>query len=157
MCGTPSHDTRPVSRTTWLATAILAALLWSAGCDGNDGAPGPTGPAGPAGPAGPPGDGSQTEGAGLDFEILGVTIGADRKPMVEFTMADENGDPLGIEDLDGDPSFGLAYLQIDPDSGGGRYQSYIVRTATGADWTLDGMTMSPVLATAEQAGTDAGG
>src|SRR3989304_3364473 len=69
----------------------------------------PTGPPGPAGPAGAPAP--TPPGAGLKSTITKVEIGADRKPVVTFTLTDDKGMPLKISDLDGYPSFILTYIK----------------------------------------------
>lgn len=141
--------------------SLLAAALVVAGC--SDGDPGPAGPAGAQGPPGPQGPAGATPPGvdplepGLILTIKSVTIGADLKPVVSFQLTDGAGNPVDFDALDGDPRFGLAHLVVDSASQLTKYQSYVTRTVDGQQYEVNGTTMDPVLASAEQATTDSGG
>jgi len=129
------------------ALGILAGiLLLFAACSGPQGPVGTAGPAGAAGPAGPQGPALIIPGTGLHSEITKVEIGADRKPVVTFVMHDGKGVPLKISDLDGYPSFTLAYIKEDPSSKLTQYVAYTLSDVKGAPYKFEGVTIQPVLA-----------
>ncbi|MGL6223737.1 MAG: OmcA/MtrC family decaheme c-type cytochrome, partial [Steroidobacteraceae bacterium] len=82
--------------------ALLALGAGIAGCSGDDGKNGATGPTGPTGPSGPTGPAGST-GPGLSQSITSggfesivpsidkVTVPTSGKPVVAFTLTDENG------------------------------------------------------------------
>ncbi len=96
-------------------------------------------------------------GDGLELTILSAEVGADRKVVVEFVLEDGEGTPADLSQLDGNPSFVIASIAIDPENGYTRYQSYVLQTVDGEDFVFDGMTMPPALENAEQAAADSDG
>ena len=140
------------TRLSW--KRILVALLafgvvsWSmlvlAACAGPQGPAGPAGPVGPSGPQGAPAP--VIPGTGLKAAISKVEIGADRKPVVTFTITDEKGVPLKISDLDGYPNFTLSYVKEDPTSKLTQYVAYTVQDVKGAAYSVQGKTLQPALA-----------
>ncbi|MDP2731141.1 MAG: OmcA/MtrC family decaheme c-type cytochrome [Dehalococcoidales bacterium] len=124
--------------TFMLLLGLSLGLLLLSACQG------PTGPTGPQGPEGSPAP--IPPGVGLKSTITKVEIGADRKPIVTFTLTDEKGTPLKISDLDGYPSFTLAYIKEDPTSKLTQYVSYTVGDVKGASYTFKGAEIQPVLA-----------
>lgn len=128
-----------------IASALLLALSPMA-CKGSSGSRGPAGPGGGRAPE-----------DGLVIDITSATVDAGNQVVVEFTLTDDQGNPLELRDIDGAPSWVLGWLDVDPVSGRSRYQSYFTATRNGANYTLNGMTMTPALASAEQAVTDSGG
>ncbi|MEW6237440.1 MAG: OmcA/MtrC family decaheme c-type cytochrome [Candidatus Omnitrophota bacterium] len=88
---------------------------------------------------------------GLQIKIEKVTIGADLKPQVAFTLQDNAGAPLALTDISA-PRFILARLDLlDAAKGSARYWSYSKTIAKATD-------PSPFVgATAEQATYDSGG
>lgn len=164
--------------TSWI-TLVLACLgllaLLLAACSqpqaGPEGPPGPEGPVGPAGargpegpegPQGPPGPEGPAgvafipPGPGLNAEITGVEFGADGKPQVTLTLADDRGQPLAIEDLEG-YGFTIAQIVVEEDTEISRYQSLLVRETEGQSFTVDGQEVEPAMATATQAFADSEG
>jgi OmcA/MtrC family decaheme c-type cytochrome len=92
--------------------------------------------------------------------IQSVTIPADLHPVVTFSMADDDGAPVSLADLDRDPRFTLAYLASTTNSLNtvyARYQCYVTQTVTGATFTYQGNPTPPALPSAVQAGLDSGG
>ncbi len=174
-----------VTRLLTLITLISLLLLGALACQGAQGTTGPqgekgatgaagpqgptgaTGPQGPAGatgaqgPAGPTGAVGAAGAAaiiltdGVVAKITGVTIGADRKPVVSFTLADGKGQPLKISDLDGYPSFTIAYVKVDAATKLTEYVSYVTADVKGAAFTFNGATKQPALAEVKaRPGTD---
>lgn len=89
--------------------------------------------------------------------ITSVAIDETRRAVVDFTLEDGDGNPIALSDLDGDPRFILAVVEVDAASGHSSYRAYTTRTVKGADYLLDGVTTAPALATATQPSTDSGG
>ena len=143
-----------LSRRLALVMLVGLALVGLAACGGGStGATGATGPAGPEGPAGP-----GVAGSGLVMNITNVAINADLRFVIDFTMEDEDGNPLTMADLDGSPRWGAAWIMTDAVNGKTYYQSYIVNPKAGKPYDYDGATdIPPTLASAPQAGTDSGG
>ena len=88
-------------RTYLGGLAVLLASAWIlAACEGDTGAQGPAGPGGPAGPPGPPGPGGSSSALPIDSAkaitalISGVTVAADTRATVQFSLANELGQPL---------------------------------------------------------------
>lgn len=97
------------------AVVLLALALALAACAGSTGAQGPAGTTGGAGPAGPPGPSSTVSAldvstaTAITATITKVTIPSSGQPVVEFTLADQNGVPLsGLPAAD--VSFAIAKL-----------------------------------------------
>jgi OmcA/MtrC family decaheme c-type cytochrome len=97
------------------------------------------------------------DGDGLTLTITSVKIPSDMRPVVDFSLADDDGNPVEVDDLDGNPSFVLGWIDMDPASGLTRYQSHVVRTVNGANFDPGTGSQPPALASATQAGTDQGG
>lgn len=96
-----------------LALVILVTLL--AACAGSTGAQGPAGATGAAGPAGPTGPSSTVSAIDVSTAtkitatITKVTVPSSGQPVVDFTLADQNGVPLsGLPASD--VSFAIAKL-----------------------------------------------
>ena len=123
-----------------LVLAALIAIVVLAGCDGKDGAPGP---------AGPPGISAPPTATALDITIDDVTIQS--PPVVQFTVTNEDG--IGFPGLTtGDLRFTIAKLMPGVSGSPSKWQSYIVRTQTGATGSPgEGTTI--VQATRENGGT----
>ncbi|MBI2868335.1 MAG: OmcA/MtrC family decaheme c-type cytochrome [Chloroflexi bacterium] len=138
-----------------LAAAIIVLGIIGVACrgaEGPQGAPGTPGMAGPPGPQGlqgapgsPGAPAPVTPGDGLKAVIDKVEIGADRKPVVTFTIRDAKDRPLKIADLDGYPGFILSYVKQDPVSQRTQYVAYTVSNVKGAEYKADGQTVKPVL------------
>lgn len=126
------------------------------GPQGEQGLQGPQGPAGPQGEQGPPGPGAVLAGPRIQAEILGVEMPGDRKPVVTFSITDENGVPLKMEDVR-EVRFLLAALQVDSESGLTPYLNYVTRVAQGREYTFNGEARQPALSEAVQPTYDSGG
>lgn len=152
--------------TLAIAAIALAAAL-GVGCSaappppGSQGPPGPPGPSGPvgaqgpAGPAGPAGAVGKAApvppGPGLKMEISKVDIGADNKPVVTFKLTDSQGNPVKVSDLDANSlRFTLAKIVADKETGLTGYENYFVTEAKGTDFTFNGQTKQPALASVSQ-------
>ncbi|MBI4296076.1 MAG: OmcA/MtrC family decaheme c-type cytochrome [Chloroflexi bacterium] len=123
---------------------LLGAVLLVSACQGPAGQQGSQGPQGPQGPQGAPAP--LPPGAGVKATITKVDIGADRKPVVTFTIKDASDKPLKIADLDGYPSFTLAYVKQDSATGLTQYVTYTVSDVKGTEFTFEGKKLQPVLA-----------
>ena len=108
---------RVMAQTGRLAcrVTLLAAALMLAACAGSTGAQGPAGSTGAVGPSGPPGPSSTvsaidvTTASQITATITKVQIPSSGQPVVEFTLADQNGVPLsGLPAAD--VSFAIAKL-----------------------------------------------
>ncbi len=134
----------------WMVFVLLLAPLLSslAGCEGSRGN---------QGPPGEPGSEPVVLGDGLNMEIEDATIGGDLRLVVEYLLSDDEGNPVDVLDLDGAPRFGFARIDTDAMTSRTRYQSYVVITAQGQDYVLNGMSRTPALMSATQAATDSGG
>ncbi len=109
---------REATRVAGRLIARLGALgmvVMLAACVGSTGAPGPAGAAGPGGPAGPPGPSSTVSALDVSTAtkivatITKVTIPSSGQPLVDFTLVDQNGQPLsGLPAAD--VSFAIARL-----------------------------------------------
>lgn len=108
-----------------LVLATLIAMVVLAGCSGDDGAPGP------AGAPGAPGTGVVPKSAttALSISITGVTISS--PPVVNFRVSNEDGFPVGGLSAD-DLRFTIAKLMPSANGSPSKWQSYIIRTRTGA-------------------------
>ncbi|MDP3064209.1 MAG: OmcA/MtrC family decaheme c-type cytochrome, partial [Chloroflexota bacterium] len=118
----------------------------AAGPQGAAGAAGVAGAQGPAGPQGLEGQAAYILADGLTVKITAVSIPADRKPVVTFTLADGKGQPLKLSDLDGYPRFTIAYVKEDAATKLTQYVNYMVADVTGAPFTYKGETKQPALA-----------
>ncbi|MBI4339878.1 MAG: OmcA/MtrC family decaheme c-type cytochrome [Chloroflexi bacterium] len=123
----------------------LPGLLGSKGDPGPQGPKGEPGLLGPKGETGPEGESAYLLADGYKINIKGVTIGADRKPVVTFAIQDGKAQPLKLTDLDSNPSFVMAYIKTDPASGITQYVNYVTTTVTGTPFVLDGKTTQPKL------------
>lgn len=132
-----------------LVSGSVFVLSACAGPQGPAGTPGPAGPAGPQGTQGAAGAAGAVQGDGLVSKITSVTIGADRKPVVTFSIADGKGQPLKISDLDTYPRFTIAYIKQDADTTLTSYVNYIVTDAAGAAFKFNGSTVQPALSVAK--------
>lgn len=126
------------------------------GEQGPEGAQGPVGPQGPQGPEGLAGIAVLAPGPGLNAEIMDVGFGADGKPQITVTLADEAGRPLSAEDLEG-YGFTIAQIVVDEETGISRYQSMLIREVEGQPYTVDGEEQEPVMSSATQAYADSDG
>ena len=108
---------RVMAQTGRLAcrVTLLVAALMLAACAGSTGAQGPAGSTGAVGPSGPPGPSSTVSAidvstaSRITATITKVQIPSSGQPVVEFTLADQNGVPLsGLPAAD--VSFAIAKL-----------------------------------------------
>lgn len=116
------------------------------GAQGASGAVGPQGAAGAIGPqgaVGPAGAAAFIPADGVVANITAVTIGADNKPVVTFSIKDGNGQPLKISDLDTYPRFTIDYINVDAATNTTSYVNYITENRSGAPFTLGNVTMQP--------------
>ena len=96
------------------------------------------------------------------FEIQGISIDASSHLVIRFHMEDD-GQPLALSDLDSDPRWHLAWIDVTtlPSTDERtRYQNYVVNNRNGANFDGDGDGMAtdpPALASATQAGNLSGG
>jgi OmcA/MtrC family decaheme c-type cytochrome len=107
-------------RTLFLAIGIVGLMLSGCGSDGSDGDPGPEGPQGDPGP-------SYNPATSLSITVDSVTIGSPAKPVVNFTVKNQSGQPfagLGESDL----RFNIAKLMPGANGDPSVWQNYIVRT-----------------------------
>jgi OmcA/MtrC family decaheme c-type cytochrome len=140
----------------WISGFCIALTIGVLqGCDDDDDNGG--GGGGGGGVVPPPAIEEVDLGDGIVAKITAASIGADRVPVVEFELEDDEGNPIALSQLDGNPSFVAGWIDVDDESGQTRYQSHIVRPVSGAEYTDGGMTVDPVMATADQAGTDRDG
>ena len=126
-----------------LATILVMVLL--AGCSGDKGDKGDPGPPGTPGTGVVP----KSSATALSISITGVTINS--PPVVEFTVSNEDGFPVGGLSTD-DLRFTLAKLMPGTNGSPEHWQSYIVRTQTGATGS-PGEGVDMVQATRDQNGT----
>ena len=90
------------------------------------------------------------ESTGVVAQITAVSIGDDGVPVVTFTLADSQGNPLSLEELSSAPRFLIARLVVDEATGLTQYINYFVRAIEGAEYTFAGEVRQPVLADATQ-------
>jgi hypothetical protein len=76
-------------------------------------------------------------------------------PVVTFTLADENGIPLSLEQVES-VQFLIARIEVDEETGLTRYVNYFTREVEGAEFRLAGAAQQPELATATQPTFEAG-
>jgi len=131
------------------------------GLKGDTGAQGPQGipgAAGAKGETGATGTAAFILEPGYKIAINGVTIGADRKPVVAFTIQDGKAQPLKLANLDSNPGFVIAYIKKDPASEITQYVNYITSSVTGTPYVFNGKTVQPTLASwLTRPGADSGG
>ncbi len=122
------------------------------GDKGDPGDPGKTGDKGDPGAPGVPGkDGLSSAGVGIKMVISKVEINAEQKPVVSFTMTDNNGAQLRPTDLDTDSlRFTIAKILVDKTSGRKRYENYHVESVNGRPFMLNGQTVQPKMPQAAQ-------
>ena len=154
---------------------VLGILALLAACVGSTGAPGPAGVSGSTGPAGPPGPSSTVSALNvktatrITATITKVTIPSTGQPVVDFTLVDENGEPLsGLPAAD--VSFAIAKLvppgvQLNAYPGlaapapllRSQWQSYLYNMVEPAP-AADGTASDPVVGTSAepQATTESG-
>ncbi len=140
------------TRIPVICLGVLMALALAA-CAGAAGPPGPPGPAGPAGADGPAGQAGTVflppPGPGITSEISDVTVSSAGIVEVTFSMADENGIPLTLEQVDS-VSFLIARIEQDPETGLSETLNYFTREVEGMEFTVDGETRQPALSSATQ-------
>ena len=95
------------------------------------------------------------ESTGLVAQITAVSIGDDKLPVVTFTLADDQGNPLSLEDVAA-PRFSIAHLVVDETTNQTHYENYLLREAEGAEFTFEGEVHQPALASATQPTYEAG-
>ncbi|MDO8716992.1 MAG: OmcA/MtrC family decaheme c-type cytochrome, partial [Dehalococcoidales bacterium] len=103
------------------------------------------GAVGPAGATGPAGAAAFIPADGVVAKITAVTIGADNKPVVTFSIVDGKGQPLKISDLDGYPRFTIDYIKLDAVTNMTSYVNYITDNRAGAPFVLKNVTKEPAL------------
>lgn len=126
------------------------------GPQGLQGEPGLPGPQGARGPAGSPAELVKNPGPGLRAEISSVGFTDDGRPMIDLTLADDDGNPLDVDALEG-YGFTIAQVVEDPETELSHLLSLLVHEVEGQPYTIAGETFAPALATAEQAYADSGG
>ena len=100
-------------------------------------------------------------GEGVKLTITKARIPADLKPVVNFTLTDDAGNPLKLTDVDDlsrevpipgvkNVRFTIAYLQTDPDSKLTEWLSYILAPAQGQPYTFEGKQKQPAIAQGTQ-------
>jgi OmcA/MtrC family decaheme c-type cytochrome len=95
--------------------------------------------------------------SGLKAEIIGVTIAANRRPVVTFKVSDAKGKPLELEELDPNSvKFTIAVLKIGK-GGESDYQNYILTRVPGRDYLYRGENRKPDLSESLQPDLDQGG
>lgn len=95
--------------------------------------------------------------SGLKAEITGVSIPADRRPVVTFKISDAKGKPLDLDDLDPNSvKFTIAALKVG-EGGDNDYYNYILSKVNGRDYLYKGETKKPALAETLQPDLDQGG
>lgn len=135
-----------------ILSCVLIGLCLSA-CGGGSGGGGTPGTPPPTGGSGPFALSGLATDAFMTIEEVALT--ADNRFKVTFLLED-NGTPLSLADLDRDPRFIPAYIVTDPITGYTKYESFVLRTATGANYERGG-TQTPALASASQVTNDSGG
>jgi len=101
--------------------------------------------------------GADTSG-GVKLKITGASIPSDLRPKVSFTLTDAKGSPLRVSDVDqGGLRFLIGAIATDPETKNTKVVNYVVTTATGNDYQVDGVATGPALASADQASIDNGG
>ncbi len=95
--------------------------------------------------------------SGLKAEITGVSIPANRRPVITFKISDAKGKSLDLDDLDPNSAkFTIAALKIGK-SGENDYHNYILSKVAGKDYVYKGETRKPALAETSQPDFDQGG
>lgn len=85
--------------------------------------------------------------SGLKAEITGVTIPANRRPVVTFNVSDAKGQPLEINDLDANSvKFTIAALKAEKNGERG-YSNYILSKVAGKEYVFKDETRKPRLLT----------
>lgn len=123
---------------------LISACAGEAGEQGEQGPPGPPGEQGPAGPPGPAGEAFTLPGEGINSEITDVAIGEDQVPVVTFTLSDDNGSPLTIDDVES-VRFLLSRIEVDDETGLTQYVNYFLRDSEGAEFNYGGETLQPAV------------
>ncbi len=150
------------------ATCLGILLAACSGSEGPAGPPGPEGPQGSQGPAGPPGPAgpqgiegpsgaAAVEAAapsiipsdGITANISDVAIGDDLTPVVTFSVTDENGVPLSLEQIDS-LNFLIARIEVDEETALTRYVNYFTNEVEGAEYQFNGQIRQPALSSATQ-------
>jgi hypothetical protein len=71
------------------------------------------------------------ESTGIVAQITAVSIRDDEIPVVTFTLADDQGNPLSLDDISA-PRFGIARLVVDETTGHTHYENYFLNEVEGA-------------------------
>jgi OmcA/MtrC family decaheme c-type cytochrome len=94
---------------------------------------------------------------GLNTEITGVRISADRRPAVTLKISDGQGRPLEFSDLDqGSIRFTVAAIKAEG-NGQTSYHNHILTRVTGKEYVYKGESKKPALAETFQPDFDNGG
>jgi len=105
----------------------------------------------------PTADGQVPASGAFKAEITAVTIPADRRPVVTFTVSDANGKPLELQDLDQQSvKFTIAALKTGK-NGEADYHNYVLAKVAGKDFVFKGENKKPALAETLQPSSDSGG
>src|SRR5215510_1710766 len=100
---------------------------------------------------------AQSAHSNLKAEIVGVTIGANRRPVVTFKINDAKGRPIEIDELDPDSvKFTIAVMKVGK-AGESEYQNYFLTKVAGRDYFYKGENRKPVLGEVLQSDLDQGG
>ena len=145
-------------------TLIVAACSSDAEVAGPAGPTGPEGPAGPAGPVGPAGargpagqasivDPQQitflpAPGMGISSDIVDVIIDDDGWVVVTFTLTDDQGLALMLEQVES-VQFAIARIAVDPETNLSEYVNYFTSAREGAEYNFQGEIVQPTLVSAD--------
>jgi OmcA/MtrC family decaheme c-type cytochrome len=89
------------------------------------------------------------ESTGIVAQITAVSIRDDEIPVVTFTLADDQGNPLSLGDISA-PRFLIARLVVDETTGQTHYENYFLNEVAGAEYTFEGEVRQPALVSATQ-------
>ena len=90
----------------------------------------------------PMADGQVPASGAFKAEITAVTIPADRRPVVSFTISDANGKALELQDLDPQSvKFTIAALKTG-NNGAADYHNYVLAKVAGKDYVFKGESKS---------------
>lgn len=100
---------------------------------------------------------AQGESTGVKLQIIDGRV-SDNSPVVVFKLTDDAGSPLKLTDVDANSlRFAIVRLQVDATTGLTQWVNYVTSNVTGRTFTFEGQSRQPALASATQAGYDAGG
>jgi OmcA/MtrC family decaheme c-type cytochrome len=86
---------------------------------------------------------------GITSEITDVTIGDDKIPVVTFTLSDGSDNPLSMEAVQS-VRFVIDRIEQDPETELTHYVNYFTQEVKGSEYTYQGKTLQPALASVNQ-------